>query len=68
MERVAHALSGSSASLGALGMAEACKELEALGRSGAAGGTLEGPLTRLEEEFGRARAALEIEASPVGRS
>ncbi len=63
LERLAHALSGSSASLGALRVAEACKDLEALGRSGAPGGALRGPLARLEEEFGQARAALALVAA-----
>jgi HPt (histidine-containing phosphotransfer) domain-containing protein len=70
IESEAHSLKGSSASLGAVGMSLLCGELEAKGRAGAIEGAgafeeaaaLDGAseaLSRIEEEFGRARAILE---------
>jgi CheY-like chemotaxis protein/HPt (histidine-containing phosphotransfer) domain-containing protein len=56
--RAAHTLKSPSASLGASVFAGMCAELELMGRSG----TLEGTRTvleRLEQEYGRVRAALE---------
>jgi len=72
IESEAHSLKGSSASLGAVGMSLLCGELEAKGRAGAikgagaieGAGAMEGALealSRIEEEFGRARATLEAE-------
>jgi HPt (histidine-containing phosphotransfer) domain-containing protein len=60
VERVAHTLKGSSASMGAARMAEICSELQ---EAGASGDLSRAPalLERLEEEFGRARPALESE-------
>ena len=64
----AHRLKGSSAQLGVEGVAGFCAELERLGREHGNGnngnGTGQAPaalLGKLEEEFGRARAALEEE-------
>ena len=68
LERAAHALAGSSASLGALRVAGACAELEALGRSGDTAHALRGPLTRLEEEIQRAREPLAAEGRLGGRA
>jgi two-component system, sensor histidine kinase and response regulator len=62
VERIAHALKGSSGNMGAVGMEALCAELEEMGRSedlSAAPGTM----TRLEEEFGRVRAVFEDELS-----
>lgn len=60
VERVAHTLKGSSASMGAARMAEICSELQ---EAGASGDLSHAPvlLERLEEEFGRVRPALEAE-------
>jgi len=68
IESEAHSLKGSSASLGAVGMSLLCGELEAKGRAGAikGAGAIEGALealSRIEEEFGRARAILEANIS-----
>lgn len=57
MERAAHTLKGSSASLGAHLLAAACLEMEKLGRSGSVEGAHE-LLARVEREFERARRAL----------
>ena len=57
LEGVAHALRGSSSTMGAVRLAEACAVLEAAGR----GGHLDGvaaQLQRLESELERATAAL----------
>jgi PAS domain S-box-containing protein len=62
VERTAHTLSGGSGNLGAVRVAAICAELEEIGRSGdlAPAPAL---LSRLEEEYGRVRTALEKEAS-----
>jgi HPt (histidine-containing phosphotransfer) domain-containing protein len=58
MERAAHTLKGSSASLGARLLASACLEMEKLGRSGSLSGA-EDLLARVRQEFERARRALQ---------
>src|SRR5215207_8388335 len=60
VERVAHALRGSSGNMGATRMAVICAELQNVGASGDLGHAAE-LLDRLEEEFGRVRPALEAE-------
>ncbi len=60
VERVAHSLKGSSASMGARRMAEICSELQEAGVSGDLSHAPE-LLERLEEEFGSVRPALEAE-------
>ncbi len=57
MERVAHALKGSSGNMGAKGMASICAKLE---EAGSAGDLSRAPelLARLDAEFGRVRQAL----------
>jgi two-component system, sensor histidine kinase and response regulator len=62
LEQVAHALKGSSASLGALHMASICEEFEAFGRSGDLRHA-PGLLSQLEAEFDRVRDALTAELS-----
>ena len=60
----AHRLKGSSAQLGVTGVAELCAKLERLGGENGDGRGHEAAATllgELEEEFGRARAALEEE-------
>ena len=58
VERIAHALKGSSGNMGATRMTAVCSELEDVGASSA---LYKAPelLQQLEEEFGRVRAALE---------
>jgi CheY-like chemotaxis protein/nitrogen-specific signal transduction histidine kinase len=60
LERVAHTLKGSSASLGAKEMAATCTELETFTRSGNLS-KISDLLARLEVEFERAREALTAE-------
>ena len=60
VERLAHALQGSSGSMGARRMGAICAELQDAGASGDLP-RVPGLLVRLEEEFGRARVALEVE-------
>ena len=64
VKTIAHTLRGSSANMGALRMAAGCSELQDVGASG---DLYEAPelLNRLEEEFGRVRAAL---AARIARS
>jgi HPt (histidine-containing phosphotransfer) domain-containing protein len=57
---LAHALKGSSGTLGARQMAELCLQLEMTGRSGDLGQS-EALWLKLEEEFTRVRAVLEAE-------
>ncbi len=59
-EQIAHALKGSSANMGASGMKALCAEIEKTARSGDVGAA-SARIPRLEEEFGRVRAALEEE-------
>jgi two-component system sensor histidine kinase/response regulator len=58
VERISHTLKGSSGSMGAKTMAEICAELQDVGASGDLSRAPE-LFGRLEEEFGRVRAALE---------
>lgn len=60
VERIAHTLKGSCANMGARGMEALCLELEEMGRAGDVGATPD-RISRLEEEFGRVRAAFEGE-------
>jgi HPt (histidine-containing phosphotransfer) domain-containing protein len=57
LAREAHTLKGSCASLGAIGMARICEELEALGHQGALTPVL-AMVDRLYAEYHRVRAAL----------
>jgi len=58
VERIAHTLKGSAANMGAMKMKALLAELEEIGRSGKLGAAPE-RISRVEEEFGRVRAALE---------
>jgi HPt (histidine-containing phosphotransfer) domain-containing protein len=58
VKTIAHTLKGSSANMGAPRMTAGCSELEGVGASGDLH-KAPGLLNRLEEEFGRVRAALE---------
>jgi HPt (histidine-containing phosphotransfer) domain-containing protein len=58
VERIAHTLKGSAANMGALRMKALLAELEEIGRSEELGAAPE-RISRVEEEFGRIRAALE---------
>ncbi len=62
VERIAHTLKGSCGNMGAVRMEALCRELEEIGRSEdlAAAPVW---ISRLEEEFGRVRAAFEEELS-----
>jgi CheY-like chemotaxis protein len=60
VETIAHTLKGSSASMGAQNLSAICAELEGVGASGDLPKVTR-LLERLEEEFGRVRAALEAE-------
>lgn len=62
IESEAHSLKGSSGSLGPMPMSIMCAELEEKGQTGAIEGASE-TLSRIEEEFGHARAMLEAEIS-----
>lgn len=62
VKETAHALKGSSGNMGAKRMAQVCEDLEETGRSGDLTPAPE-QLAVLEDEFGRARAALETELS-----
>ena len=53
----AHSLKSASATLGAMGIAALCRELEDMGREGALD-TAEAAATNLAAEFERARAVL----------
>jgi CheY-like chemotaxis protein/HPt (histidine-containing phosphotransfer) domain-containing protein len=57
IERSAHSLKSSSATLGALGLAELCKQLETIGREAATSQAAE-VFERLYKEFNRVRRAL----------
>ncbi|MGH8501137.1 MAG: PAS domain S-box protein [Gammaproteobacteria bacterium] len=61
--RVAHALKGSSANLGARGMVQLCAELEALGQAEAPGDAAGMILGRLDAEFERVRTCLQARMS-----
>jgi signal transduction histidine kinase/CheY-like chemotaxis protein/HPt (histidine-containing phosphotransfer) domain-containing protein len=62
VERTAHTLKGSCGNMGAVRMEALCSELENIGHSG---NLVAAParISRLEEEFGRVRAAFEQELS-----
>jgi HPt (histidine-containing phosphotransfer) domain-containing protein len=62
VERIAHTLKGSCGNMGARTMEAICAELEETVRSGDLSAAQE-LISSLEEEFGRARAALEVEVS-----
>jgi hypothetical protein len=59
VERCAHTVKGASANIGAMRLADLCRELESLGRAGALG---EAPaiLDRVETEFDKVRHALGV--------
>jgi HPt (histidine-containing phosphotransfer) domain-containing protein len=57
LERAAHALKSSSANLGALAMADLCRELQGLGRAGSTAGS-PALVAQLVDEFERVRQAL----------
>ena len=57
LQRAAHALKSSSANLGALGLAQLCKEMEEDARGGAAG-QAPARMTSIEHEFGLVCSAL----------
>jgi HPt (histidine-containing phosphotransfer) domain-containing protein len=59
VERAAHTLKGASANIGAARLADACRELEGLGRA-AALGTAPEVLARMDEEFDLVRHALGV--------
>jgi two-component system sensor histidine kinase/response regulator len=61
VERIAHTLKGSSGNMGAKKMTALCAQLQEAGASRDLAGAPE-LLERLEEEFGRVRPALEVEA------
>jgi HPt (histidine-containing phosphotransfer) domain-containing protein len=58
LERAAHTLKSSSASLGAMTLSALCKELEAMGRAGTLEGTA-AKVAQVEVEYERVKAALE---------
>ncbi|MFQ5857786.1 MAG: Hpt domain-containing protein, partial [Anaerolineae bacterium] len=58
VERAAHTMKSSSASLGAMTLSTLCKELEAIGRAGALDGAAE-RVAQIETEYERVRIALE---------
>ena len=65
VERIAHTLKGSCGNIGAKRMEAICAELEEMGRSEDLAGA-PGPISRLEEDFGRVRAVFEEELSKKG--
>jgi len=60
--REAHALKGSSLTIGARGMADICKQLENLGTTHSVVGATE-QLSRLEHEFARVKNEIDKEVS-----
>jgi CheY-like chemotaxis protein len=64
LERAAHTLKASSASVGACVMSELCQELQWLGRAGSNTGAL-ALVTQLVSEFERVRQALERESQTL---
>jgi len=58
LQRVAHTLKGSSATLGAMRLSDLCKELEIMGRRGALEGAAE-KVAQVETEYERVRVTLE---------
>jgi CheY-like chemotaxis protein/HPt (histidine-containing phosphotransfer) domain-containing protein len=67
LERAAHTLKASSASVGACGMAELCLALQRLGRAGSTTGALT-LVAQLVLEFDRVRQALEQECQTISHS
>ena len=64
LERSAHTLKSSSASVGALVMSELCQTLQEMGRKGTVDGS-EILAERLQGEFDRVRQALDLEVSKI---
>jgi HPt (histidine-containing phosphotransfer) domain-containing protein len=64
LREVAHALKSSSANVGAHGLADLCKRLEAMGRDN---NLADSPTIheRFEREYARVIAALKLEVAPV---
>jgi two-component system, sensor histidine kinase and response regulator len=60
LSKAAHALKSSSANLGATGLAGFCRIAEDVARLGSTEGT-DGIIARIQEEYGKVRAALEGE-------
>jgi CheY-like chemotaxis protein len=58
LERAAHTLKSSSATLGAMPLSDLCRDLEAMGRERTLEGTAE-KVTQVEAEYARVKAALE---------
>jgi HPt (histidine-containing phosphotransfer) domain-containing protein len=58
LERVAHSLKSSSATLGAMTLSTLCRELEVMGRAGTLEGAVE-KVAQVEAEYERVKAALE---------
>ena len=66
LRNVAHTLKSSSANVGALGLAELCKELERMGKEGKFENLAE-VLAGVEEEYKRVVEALEKEVGRTGK-
>jgi len=64
LRKAAHTLKSSSANIGALGLADLCRELERIGRQGKLE-NIEQVLSELEKEYHRVLAALQKEATRV---
>lgn len=64
MAKAAHRLKSGSANLGAMDLAEMCKDLEAIGRRGSLAGAPE-VADAIEKEFPRVQAALDDLVAPV---
>ncbi len=60
VQRLAHGLKSSSANVGALALAEFCKQMELMGRSNTIESGLE-LFTQIKREYTYAKAALEAE-------
>ncbi|MFQ5814381.1 MAG: Hpt domain-containing protein [Anaerolineae bacterium] len=58
LERAAHGLKGSSATLAALGLSDLCQELEDMGRAGTLEGAVE-IVAQVETEYEKVKVALE---------
>jgi CheY-like chemotaxis protein len=65
LRKAAHTLKSSSANIGALGLADLCRELERIGRQGKLE-NIEPVLNELEKEYRRVLAALQKEAAGGG--
>jgi HPt (histidine-containing phosphotransfer) domain-containing protein len=64
LQRSAHTLKGSSASLGAVRLAELCAELEKLGREGMVAGALD-RLAEVAQEFDRVQVAFQARSVAI---